>query len=154
MQDDDFSLFKNETRGVKPIKHDRADTGKPKSDRAQLAKLRQNATVRSNATIIDGLSDQFVIDVGPEDQLHEPLVDGDVPVEAAVLRHLFRGSQRADNARPDLSREERRKWPGQYLPALLKEHKVDVFHQPVGAGAAVFAASLAASKSERAGRGS
>ncbi|NNG60780.1 DNA mismatch repair protein MutS, partial [Pseudomonas fragi] len=22
MQDDDFSLFKNETRGVKPIKHD------------------------------------------------------------------------------------------------------------------------------------
>ena len=39
MQDDDFSLFKNEIRGVKPIKHDRADTGKPKADRAQLAKL-------------------------------------------------------------------------------------------------------------------
>ena len=69
MQDDDFSLFKNEIRGVKPIKHDRADTGKPKADRAQLAKLRQNAIVRSNTTIIDGLSDQFVIDVGPEDQL-------------------------------------------------------------------------------------
>ena len=70
MQDDDFSLFKNEIRGVKPIKHDRADTGKPKADRAQLAKLRQNAIVRSNETIIDGLSDQFVIDVGPEDHLH------------------------------------------------------------------------------------
>ena len=50
MQDDDFSLFKNEIRGVKPIKHDRADTGKPKADRAQLAKLRQNAIVRSNET--------------------------------------------------------------------------------------------------------
>ena len=56
MQDDDFSLFKNELRGVKPIKHDRADTGKPKADRAQLAKLRQHAIVRSNETIIDGLS--------------------------------------------------------------------------------------------------
>ena len=69
MQDDDFSLFKNEIRGVKPIKHDRADTGKPKSDRAQIAKLRQAATVRSETTTVDGLSDQFVIDVGPEDEL-------------------------------------------------------------------------------------
>ena len=69
MQDDDFSLFKNELRGVKPIKHDRADTGKPKTDRAQIAKLRQAATVRTDATTVDGLSDQFVIDVGPEDEL-------------------------------------------------------------------------------------
>ena len=69
MQDDDFSLFKNELRGVKPIKHDRADTGKPKADRAQIAKLRQAATVRTDATTVDGLSDQFVIDVGPEDEL-------------------------------------------------------------------------------------
>lgn len=69
MQDDDFSLFKNELRGVKPIKHDRADTGKPKTDRAQIAKLRQSATVRTDATTVDGLSDQFVIDVGPEDEL-------------------------------------------------------------------------------------
>ena len=51
MQDDDFSLFKNELRGVKPIKHDRADTGKPKTDRAQIAKLRQAATVRTDATV-------------------------------------------------------------------------------------------------------
>jgi len=70
MQDDDFSLFKSEMKGVKPIRHDRADTGKAKADRKQLASLRQNATVRSNATTVDGLSDQFVIDVGPEDELH------------------------------------------------------------------------------------
>jgi DNA-nicking Smr family endonuclease len=70
MQDDDFSLFKSEMKGVKPIRHDRADTGKAKADRKQLASLRKNATVRSNATTVDGLSDQFVIDVGPEDELH------------------------------------------------------------------------------------
>ena len=69
MQDDDFSLFKSAIQGVKPIKHDRADTGKPKTDRAQIAKLRQAATVRTDATTVDGLSDQFVIDVGPEDEL-------------------------------------------------------------------------------------
>nr|MBP8204086.1 DNA mismatch repair protein MutS [Pseudomonas sp.] len=28
MQDDDISLFKAQLQGVKPIKHDRADTGK------------------------------------------------------------------------------------------------------------------------------
>jgi len=70
MQDDDFSLFKSEMRGVKPIKHDRADTGKAKADRKQLASLRQNATVRTDETVVDGLSDQFVIDVGAEDELH------------------------------------------------------------------------------------
>ncbi|MFJ3487354.1 Smr/MutS family protein [Pseudomonas sp. NPDC090202] len=71
MQDDDFSLFRAETRGIKPIKTDRADVGKPKTDRKSLSKLRQAATVRSEATItVDGLSDQFVIDVGPEDELY------------------------------------------------------------------------------------
>jgi len=70
MQDDDFSLFRNEIRGVKPIKTEHADVGKPKTDRKNLAKLRQAASVRSDATItVDGLSDQFVIDVGPEDTL-------------------------------------------------------------------------------------
>ncbi|WP_060481580.1 Smr/MutS family protein [Pseudomonas sp. NBRC 111119] len=70
MQDDDFSLFKAEVRGVKPIKHDRAEVGKPKADRQQLAGLRQSATVRSDkALVIDGMSDQFVIDVGAEDEL-------------------------------------------------------------------------------------
>ncbi len=70
MQDDDFSLFKSETRGVKPIQHDRADTGKPKTDRARIATLRQAATVREGSLKVDGLSDQFVIDVGPEDALN------------------------------------------------------------------------------------
>lgn len=70
MQDDDFSLFHAEVRGVKPIKHDRAEIGKPKADRKQLAGLRQSATVRSDQPlVVDGMSDQFVIDVGAEDEL-------------------------------------------------------------------------------------
>ncbi|MBF8702695.1 Smr/MutS family protein [Pseudomonas putida] len=70
MQDDDFSLFKAEVRGVRPITHDRAEVGKPKADRQKLAGLRQAATVRSDkALVIDGMSDQFVIDVGAEDEL-------------------------------------------------------------------------------------
>lgn len=68
--DNDSALFKAELRGVKPIKHDRADTGKAKPDRKQLASLRQAATVRVDAVKVDGLSDQFVIDVGPEDPLY------------------------------------------------------------------------------------
>ncbi|MGV8920557.1 MAG: Smr/MutS family protein [Pseudomonas sp.] len=70
MQDDDFSLFKNEIRGVKPLKQVHAEVGKPKADRKHLAKLRQAATVRTDSVTVDGLSDQFVIDVGPEDELH------------------------------------------------------------------------------------
>ncbi|MDA7085810.1 Smr/MutS family protein [Pseudomonas sp. SA3-5] len=68
--DNDSALFKAELRGVKPIKHDRADTGKAKPDRKQLASLRQAATVRVDTLKVDGLSDQFVIDVGPEDPLY------------------------------------------------------------------------------------
>ena len=70
MQDDDISLFQSQMQGVKPIRHDRADTGKPRADRQRLQALRQAATVRHDVTIVDGLSDQFVIDVGPEDDLH------------------------------------------------------------------------------------
>ncbi|MDP2243258.1 Smr/MutS family protein [Pseudomonas sp.] len=69
-EDNDSALFKAELRGVKPIKHDRADTGKAKPDRKQLAGLRQAATMRVDAIKVDGLSDQFVIDVGPEDPLY------------------------------------------------------------------------------------
>lgn len=69
MQDDDFSLFRSEVRGVKPIRNDRADTGKPKADRQRVQALRQAATVRQDVKVVDGLSDQFVIDVGPEDAL-------------------------------------------------------------------------------------
>ena len=70
MQDDDFSLFQAELRGVKPLKYDRADTGKPKADRKQFNTLRQAATISQGETKVDGLSDQFVIDVGAEDALY------------------------------------------------------------------------------------
>ena len=70
MQDDDFSLFQAELRGVKPLKHDRADTGKPKTDRKQFNTLRQAATISQGEIKVDGLSDQFVIDVGAEDPLY------------------------------------------------------------------------------------
>ena len=70
MQDDDFSLFRAQLQGVKPIKHDRADTGKPKADRQKLSALRQAASQVQGEVKVDGLSDQFVIDVGAEDALH------------------------------------------------------------------------------------
>ena len=70
MQDDDFSLFQSAVRGVRPISHDRADTGKPKTDRQRLNTLRQASTVRTDAIKVDGLSDQFVIDGGAEDELY------------------------------------------------------------------------------------
>lgn len=70
MQDDEYSLFRTQMHGVKPITHDRADVGKPKADRKRAAVLRQSATVRSDELRVDGLSDQFVIDVGPEDPLN------------------------------------------------------------------------------------
>ncbi|MBF7143463.1 MULTISPECIES: Smr/MutS family protein [Pseudomonas] len=70
MQDDDFSLFQSEVKGVKPLRNDRADIGKPKPDRQQVQALRQAATVRHDVKVVDGLSDQFVIDVGPEDPLN------------------------------------------------------------------------------------
>lgn len=38
----------------------------------------------------------------------------------------------------DLPREARKGWPGRYVPALLKEHRIQVFHQPCLDGASVF----------------
>lgn len=70
MQEDDFALFKSAVRGVKPIEHDRADTGKPRSNKAQIATRRANAVISEGETRIDGLSDQFVIDVAAEDSLY------------------------------------------------------------------------------------
>ena len=71
MQDDDFSLFRAELRGVKPISYDRADTGKPKkTDRQRLNAIRQAATIATNKIQVDGLSDQFVIDVEAEQALY------------------------------------------------------------------------------------
>lgn len=84
---DDFSLFAEQMRGVKRIRHDRADTGKPKTDLKQLSSLRQNATVAQTETKVDGLSDQFVIDVGAEDELHWAR-DG---VQESQMRKLKQG---------------------------------------------------------------
>ncbi|HCL14748.1 MAG TPA: DNA mismatch repair protein MutS, partial [Pseudomonas sp.] len=70
MQDDDFSLFQSAVRGVKPITHDRAETGKVRANREQIATRRSNATLSNDSTRVDGLSDQFVIDVGAEDELY------------------------------------------------------------------------------------
>lgn len=68
-EDNDLSLFRAQMRGVRPIQHDRADTGKAKPDRARLNALRQAATQSQQSIKVDGLSDQFVIDVGAEDEL-------------------------------------------------------------------------------------
>ena len=87
MQDDDFSLFKSEMRGVKRISVDRADTGKPRNDRQQLKQRQLNASVRNDEIRVDGLSDQFVIDVGPEDELSWAR-DG---VQEGQLRKLKQG---------------------------------------------------------------
>lgn len=70
MQDDDFSLFQSAVRGVKPIRHDRAETGKAKTDRQRISTLRQAATLKTDGVKVDGLSDLFVIDVGAEDELY------------------------------------------------------------------------------------
>ncbi|WP_313130393.1 Smr/MutS family protein [Stutzerimonas nitrititolerans] len=70
MQDDDFSLFQSAVRGVKPLAHNRADVGKPRTNKKQIATRRANATLSNGETRIDGLSDQFVIDVSAEDELY------------------------------------------------------------------------------------
>ena len=38
----------------------------------------------------------------------------------------------------DLPREARKKWPAKYIPALLKEYAIDVFHYPCQDGVRVF----------------
>ncbi|MFC0667009.1 Smr/MutS family protein [Azotobacter chroococcum] len=71
MSDDDFSLFQSALHGVKPLRQDdRADTGAPQRDHRQIASRRQAAMQQVEAQKVDGLSDQFVIDVAAEDDLH------------------------------------------------------------------------------------
>lgn len=67
--EDDLELFRQATRGIKPIRVDQADTGRPRIDSAQLHSRRQRATQSQNNIKVDGLSDQFVIDVQPEEEL-------------------------------------------------------------------------------------
>ena len=98
MPDDDFSLFTSEMRGVKRIQVDQADTGKVRPDRQQIQQRRQNAVVRTTETKVDGLSDQFVIDVGAEDELYwardgvqdsqlRKLKAGQIPFEGSIDLH-------------------------------------------------------------------
>ena len=98
MPDDDFSLFTSEMRGVKRIQVDQADTGKVRPDRQQIQQRRHNAVVRTSETKVDGLSDQFVIDVGAEDELYwardgvqdsqlRKLKAGQVPFEGSLNLH-------------------------------------------------------------------
>ena len=62
MQDDDFSLFANEMRGVKRIQVDQADTGKPKADRQQVKLRQQNAATFPPITIPANSSAPTTID--------------------------------------------------------------------------------------------
>ncbi|MBD9483992.1 Smr/MutS family protein [Pseudomonas sp. PDM14] len=98
MQDDDFSLFKSAVHGVKPISHDRADTGKPRADRQRISTLRQAATIKTDDIRVDGLSDQFVIDVAAEEELYwardgvqdgqlRKLKAGQIPFEGSIDLH-------------------------------------------------------------------
>ena len=99
MADDDFSQFLSEMRGVKRIKvEERADTGKPKADRQQVADRQQNALLSQQTTTVDGLSDLFVIDVGAEDELYwardgvqegqmRKLKAGQIPFEGSLDLH-------------------------------------------------------------------
>ncbi|WP_271408248.1 Smr/MutS family protein [Pseudomonas sp. Q1-7] len=84
---DESTLFAEQMRGVKRIQNDRADTGKPKTDVKQLANRRQNATAAQAGVKVDGLSDQFVIDVGAEDELYWAR-DG---VQESQMRKLKQG---------------------------------------------------------------
>ncbi|GGL99603.1 Smr/MutS family protein [Pseudomonas asuensis] len=70
MPDDDFSSFASEMQGVRRLVDDHADTGKPRKDRQQVVKRRAAATQMMSTIKVDGLSDQFVIDVGAEDELY------------------------------------------------------------------------------------
>jgi DNA-nicking Smr family endonuclease len=98
MQDDDFSLFSSQMRGVKRIQVDQADTGKPAKNQQQLSRRREQATQATPGVRVDGLSDLFVIDVGAEDALYwardgvqegqmRKLKAGQVPFEASIDLH-------------------------------------------------------------------
>lgn len=99
MIDDDISLFRSEMRGVKPIKQDKADISKKAKDQKQLKRLRENATNSlTQEKIIDGLSDQFIIDVDAEEALYwsnngvqesqmRKLKAGQIPFEGSIDLH-------------------------------------------------------------------
>ncbi len=66
---DDLDLFRSAVKGAKPLRVDQADTGKPQIDKDRLQARRQGALTGQEPVRVDGLSDQFVIDVHPEEEL-------------------------------------------------------------------------------------
>ena len=95
---DDINLFRQALKGVRPISVDQADTGKPRTDHDQHKVLRQRATQSQGQTRVDGLSDLFVIDVQPEEELAwtangvqesqlRKLKSGQIPFEGSIDLH-------------------------------------------------------------------
>ncbi|AKX44518.1 DNA mismatch repair protein MutS [Thiopseudomonas alkaliphila] len=104
MSDDDFSLFAEQMQGVRRIKVDQADTGKAKQDRQNIQLNRQRALTATEVTVVDGLSDQFILDVTPEEELfwkREGVQDaqirrlkaGLIPFEGGIDLHGMRVEQ-------------------------------------------------------------
>jgi len=69
MSDDDFSLFAEQMQGVRRIYVDQADVGKVRKDHSAQRYKRKNALAAVESIAVDGLSDQFVLDVEPEQAL-------------------------------------------------------------------------------------
>lgn len=84
---DDFSLFFREMRGVRRIEVDQADTGKKPVDRSSQKLARARAVQATESIKVDGLSDQYVLDVQPE----EFLLWGRDGVQDSQLRRLKAG---------------------------------------------------------------
>ncbi len=87
MSDDDFSLFAQQMQGVRRIHVDQADVGKVRKDRSAQRYQRENALAAVENITVDGLSDQFVLDVEPEEALFWAR-DG---VQLSQLRRLKAG---------------------------------------------------------------
>lgn len=87
MSEDEFSLFAREMQGVRRIKVDQAEIGKKPVDRSNHLRARSNATQQTQAVQVDGLSDQYVLDVQPE----EFLLWGRDGVQDSQLRRLKAG---------------------------------------------------------------
>ena len=60
------------------------------------------------------------------------------PDKICVEYDVFINHPRIRRVVVDLPRAQRRKWTLKYLPRLLKEHGVDLFHQPGGGDMAIF----------------
>lgn len=95
---DELDLFRQATRGVKRITTDRADVGKPRTDKQQVKTLQARATSGQGGVKVDGLSDLFVIDVHPEEELAwaangvqdsqlRKLKTGQIPFEGSIDLH-------------------------------------------------------------------